>query len=52
MVTAFFDVLAAQERLTLAEASQELSQAAGVLYMPLITEAGFMFGGAFGQGGP
>ena len=32
------------------KASQELSQAAGVLYMPLITEAGFMFGGAFGRG--
>ncbi|PKP74442.1 MAG: twin-arginine translocation pathway signal [Alphaproteobacteria bacterium HGW-Alphaproteobacteria-6] len=27
-----------------------MSKAAGVLYMPLITEAGFFFGGSFGRG--
>jgi lipid-binding SYLF domain-containing protein len=27
-----------------------ISKAAGVLYIPLITEAGFFFGGAFGRG--
>ncbi|MGQ0610412.1 MAG: YSC84-related protein [Paracoccaceae bacterium] len=27
-----------------------VSRAAGILYMPLVTEAGFIFGGAFGRG--
>ena len=31
-------------------AAQKLSQASGVLYMPLVTEAGLFFGGAFGRG--
>lgn len=32
------------------EAAGQVRQAAGVLYMPLITEAGLFFGGAFGRG--
>ncbi len=31
-------------------AAQKLSQASGVLYMPLVTEAGLFFGGAYGRG--
>lgn len=31
-------------------AAQKMSQAVGILYMPLVTEAGFMFGGSFGRG--
>jgi len=31
-------------------AAQKMEQASGILYMPLVTEAGFMFGGSFGRG--
>lgn len=31
-------------------AAEKLTQAAGALYMPLVTEAGFGFGGSFGRG--
>lgn len=31
-------------------AFEKVSQAVGVLYMPLVTEAGMFFGGAFGRG--
>lgn len=32
------------------DAASKMAQASGVLYMPLVTEAGLMFGGAFGRG--
>ncbi|MEZ5886476.1 MAG: YSC84-related protein [Paracoccaceae bacterium] len=32
------------------EAAANMSRAQGILYMPLITEAGFIFGGAYGRG--
>ncbi len=32
------------------EAAAQMARAVGVLYMPLVTEAGFFFGGAFGRG--
>lgn len=35
---------------TFPNAAGNLSRASGVLYMPLITEAGFGFGGAYGRG--
>lgn len=31
-------------------AAEKMSQASGVLYMPLVTEAGVFFGGAYGRG--
>lgn len=31
-------------------AAQKMAQAVGILYMPLVTEAGFMFGGSYGRG--
>lgn len=31
-------------------AAQKMAQASGILYMPLVTEAGFMFGGSYGRG--
>ncbi|MGB3146210.1 MAG: YSC84-related protein [Paracoccaceae bacterium] len=37
-------------RANFADASDKMATAAGVLYMPLVTEAGLMFGGSFGRG--